>query len=131
MFRFSVRRVLGAGVAGSAVALALTLGGAIPGTASAAPAAAAHPDAASAALAGPFSLAPGETQTQIPTFILGKKTHVVVNCTVAGNIELHAGGSLAETDQCNVGNNEFDRNFGGVFLAVKNDTSGNLTVTTH
>jgi hypothetical protein len=131
MYRFSVRRALGVGVAGSAAALALTLGGAIPGTASAAPAAAAHPAAASAAMAGPFSLAPGETQTQIPTFILGKITHVVVNCQVAGNIELHAGGSLAETDQCNAGNNEFDRNFGGVFLAVKNDTSGTVTVSTH
>jgi hypothetical protein len=128
MFRYSTRRVLGAGVAGTAVALALTVGGAIPGIASAAPA---HPDAASAPMAGPFSLAPGETQTQIPTFILGKKTAVVVNCSVAGNIELHAGGSLSETDSCKVGSNEFDRNFGGVFLAVKNDTSGNITVSTH
>ena len=128
MFRNSTRRALGAGVAGTAAALALTVGGAIPGIAFAAPA---HPDTASAQMAGPFSLAPGETQTQIPTFILGRKTAVVVNCTVAGNIELHAGGSLAETDSCQAGNNEFDRNFAGVFLAVKNDTSGNITVSSH
>jgi hypothetical protein len=131
MFRCSTRRALGAGVAGAGIALALTLGGAIPGIASAAPTASASPTAVSAPMAGPFSLAPGETQTQIPTFILGRKTHVVVNCTVAGNIELRAGGSLPETDSCVVGDNDFTRDFAGVFVAVKNNTSGNITVSTH
>jgi hypothetical protein len=131
MFRCSTRRTLGAGVAGAAVALALTLGGAIPGIASAAPAESASPAAASAPMAGPFSLAPGETQRDLPTFILGRTTHVVVNCQVAGNIELRAGASQPETDSCQVGDNSFDRSFGGVLLAVTNHTSANITVSTH
>jgi hypothetical protein len=131
MFRCSTRRVLGTGVAGATVALALTLGGAIPGIASAAPTTSASPAAASLPMAGPFSLAPGETQRDIPTFILGKTTHVVVNCQTAGSIELRAGASQPETDQCQVGDNDFGRSFAGVLLAVTNHTSANITVTTH
>lgn len=81
-------------------------------------------------MAGPFRLAPNEVQSQIPTWALGKETVVNVDCAVDGLFEMTAGGSPSETTSVKAGSNEFSRNFGGVLLAVKNLTNGDITVTT-
>jgi hypothetical protein len=41
-----------------------------------------------------------------------------------------AGGAATEVNTCRPGRNEYERNFGGVHLAIKNMTSEDITVYT-
>lgn len=80
-------------------------------------------------MAGPFRLAPEEVQGGIPTNLF-TSTVVAVECSSAGLFEMTAGGSATEVSQVRQGRTEFGRQFGGVLLAVKNRTPGDMTVTT-
>jgi len=80
--------------------------------------------------AGPFRLAPQETKYGIPTWGWGRHTKVVVHCEADGRFEMTAGGSATEVNYCRQGRNEYERNFGGVHLAVKNLTPEDITVYT-
>lgn len=82
-------------------------------------------------MAGPYRLAPQEVQGNIPTWGAGKQTKVHVDTTVdGGNFEMTAGGSASEVNELQLGRNTFERSFGGVYLAVKNLTQRDITVTT-
>ena len=80
-------------------------------------------------MAGPFQLAPEEVQGGIPTNLL-TSTVVTVECSRGGLFEMTAGGSPTEVSQIGAGRTEYGRGFGGVLLAVKNRTPGEMTVTT-
>lgn len=80
--------------------------------------------------AGPFRLAPHETKYGIPTWAFGRHTKIVVHCEADGRFEMTAGGSSTEINYCRLGRNEYERNFGGVYLAIKNLTERDITVFT-
>lgn len=80
--------------------------------------------------AGPFRIAPQEVQPSIPTWGFGRHTKVIVHCRADGNFEMTAGGAPTEVNYCRQGRNEFERNFGGVYLAIKNLTVEDITVYT-
>jgi hypothetical protein len=81
-------------------------------------------------MAGPYQLAPNEMQKLIPTWPLGKRTKVIVDCQADGQFEMEAGGSAAEINTIRVGRQEFERDFAGAWLAVTNLTPKDITVTT-
>jgi hypothetical protein len=81
-------------------------------------------------MAGPYKLAPNAIQYEIPTMGFGDITVVEVDANVAGVVEMTAGASPSERDTVVRGRNSFNRNFGGVLLAIKNLTPGEITVTT-
>lgn len=80
--------------------------------------------------AGPYRLAPQETTYGIPTWAFGRYTKVVVHCNIDGRVEMTAGASSSEINYCHIGRNEYERNFGGFPLAIKNLTSADITVYT-
>jgi hypothetical protein len=81
-------------------------------------------------MAGPYKIAPNAVAYEIPTWGFGRDTVVEVDATARGFVEMTAGGSPPESTSVAIGPNSFNRNFGGVFLAVKNLTPGEITVTT-
>ena len=80
-------------------------------------------------MAGPFSLNPDEIQFQIPTNLF-TSTKVTVTSPVNGSVEMRAGLSEPEVSAFHAGVTEFVRQFGGVFLAVKNQSSQPITIVT-
>lgn len=80
--------------------------------------------------AGPYRLAPQETTYGIPTWGFGRHTKIIVHCKADGRFEMTAGGAATEVNTCRPGRNEYERNFGGVHLAIKNMTSEDITVYT-
>jgi hypothetical protein len=80
-------------------------------------------------MAGPFSLNSNETQFQIPTNLF-TSTKVTVTSPVNGSIEMRAGGSEPEVSAFGAGVTEFVRQFGGVFLAVKNNSPQPISIAT-
>ena len=81
-------------------------------------------------MAGPFLIARGEVQPQIPTNALLSVTRVIVDSAVNGRIEMTAGGSPSESTDIPAGNTVLERRFGGVFLAIKNLGAQTITVRT-
>jgi hypothetical protein len=81
-------------------------------------------------MAGPFHLSPNEVQLGIPTWAFGRTTLVTVDSQGDGFFEMRAGGSPAETTSITAGQNHFNRDFGGVLLAVKNLTNADIVVHT-
>jgi hypothetical protein len=83
-------------------------------------------------MAGPYELDPGQTQYGILTHPVWQNTRVIVtnNSNKAGKISMTAGASATEHDDVHPGVTNFDRNFGGVLLAVKNEGDVHLTVST-
>lgn len=81
-------------------------------------------------MAGPYRLAPQEVQGGIPTWPSPRRTKVKVEALVKGNFEMTAGGAPTETNVIEEGPNNFERDFGGVYLSVKNLTDRDVTVTT-
>jgi hypothetical protein len=80
-------------------------------------------------MTGPFSLRPNETQFQIPTRLFNS-TAITVISPVHGSIEMQAGNSPAQTSTLQAGVTSFVREFGGAFLAVKNNSSQTITFRT-
>jgi hypothetical protein len=80
--------------------------------------------------AGPFRIAPQETKYGIPTWGAGRHTKIIVHCKADGRFDMTAGGSATEVNTCRPGRNEYERNFGGVYLAIKNMTAEDITVYT-
>lgn len=80
-------------------------------------------------MAGPFNLNANETQFQIPTNLFSSTT-VIVTSPVNGSIEMTAGGSASEASDIHAGVTEFVRQFGGVFLAVKNQSAQPISIET-
>jgi hypothetical protein len=79
---------------------------------------------------GTWDLAPGETEGGIPTWHWPHTTTVWVWPQADGTFEMRAGGSSPETNSVVKGEwNEFVRSFGGVLLAVTNQTNGSMTLT--
>lgn len=80
--------------------------------------------------AGPYTIGPHEVRGNIPTWCCGRHTKVVVNCEADGRFEFTAGGAPTEINYCRAGRNEYERNFGGVWLSIKNLTVDNIKVYT-
>ena len=83
-------------------------------------------------MAGPYKLAPTQSQGGIPTWPAHKRTKVLVsNATGSvGRIKMKAGVSPPEEHDVSPGQHEFDRDFGGLLLTVTNEGSVALTVGT-
>jgi hypothetical protein len=83
-------------------------------------------------MAGPYKLKPGQTQKSIPTWESPRQTDVCVtnHSDKPGRISMTAGGSATEFDDIPVGTIHLSRNFGGVYLAVKNEGQVDLSVET-
>lgn len=80
--------------------------------------------------AGPYRLAPQEVEYGIPTWGFGRHTKVIVHCKADGRFEMTCGGAATEVNYCRQGRNEYERNFGGGYLAIKNLTPEDITVYT-
>ena len=83
-------------------------------------------------MAGPYKLAPTQSQGGIPTWPAHKRTKVLVsNATGSvGRIKMQAGLSAPEENDVSPGQHELDRDFGGLPLTVTNEGSVALTVST-
>ena len=73
-------------------------------------------------MAGPFQLAPQQTQSNIPTNLFtSTKVKVTNPQPFNGANSMTAGVSPTEFDTVGPGVTEFERSFGGAFLTVKNE----------
>jgi hypothetical protein len=83
-------------------------------------------------MAGPFRLDPGQTQFNTPTHPNRSSTRVIVTSPSddRGRISMTASGSSTKFDDLQPGKADFDRDLGGVLLAVKNEGKVSLTIET-
>lgn len=79
--------------------------------------------------AGPFTLAPGEQEEGIGTFLFGLTT-MTVDSSAAGFVEIQAGSSPAETVEIQAGRNVIERSFAAAPLNFTNMTDNDITLIT-
>jgi hypothetical protein len=83
-------------------------------------------------IAGHYKVDPGQTPYHLPAHPALNNTRVVVTNpnNQMGRISMTAGGSATEFDDLAPGTTNFDRDFAGVELAVKDEEKVTLTVET-